>query len=537
MEKFRNLKNINISDLDFDELLEEDILFKTKKKNIKQVNNAIEDKIENKENEKKFFLDKEIKTKFILEKFSEDFEKNNFEINTIFYYLWLLSLKKDLKNYKDEILTFFDKINFFLLKKWELEMNNWEFFNFINFIDLFENDLISDNFKNNFPKIIKKKSYHSFNIEELDYIFDFMEKKNFVHNDIFIKFFIEIFVKKRGTLRNKTENNLKFYLLEDNWFQEKFLYFFIDEIKKYNFDEKYKNYINKNLENIKTLKNIDEIIIEILKITCLLDDTNLTWRMSKVLYFKWLKQKDKFDFNFFDICFEKFENDIKEFKAPYIINTIIWLQKVPKEKIKNKYKEIIEKSILNKINEISVNNSRNILFYLKSINLELDKNIIEKLFKIIENTDIKDLNKVPETDINTILLEKNILIISIIQVYSLYWRKIPENLSKKYFTESIRDDSIKNNSTLERKFYKELKDIYEEIELWYYFNWFEMDIFIPEIWLNIEIDWEHHNEAIKIIKDSVRDNYIENKWIKILRVKANNKKVKNLIKKLKQIKD
>lgn len=108
-------------------------------------------------------------------------------------------------------------------------------------------------------------------------------------------------------------------------------------------------------------------------------------------------------------------------------------------------------------------------------------------------------------------------IVQMVRILSISWLDIPENLQKIYESwKSKYEWSLQ--SPAEEYFYKSLKNKWVDFDSNIYFDWIEMDFFLKEKDLNIEIDWYHHWTFEKKISDKKRDDYLLSKWIKTLRI-------------------
>lgn len=98
---------------------------------------------------------------------------------------------------------------------------------------------------------------------------------------------------------------------------------------------------------------------------------------------------------------------------------------------------------------------------------------------------------------------------------------IPTELKAQYDV-VIKSLTVKN-SVSEDSFFKILRKVNKwkySIQRNVYIDWFLLDFYIPELNLNIEIDWFHHSN--KIYKNQIRDQYLASKrWVRIIRFTAN----------------
>lgn len=132
------------------------------------------------------------------------------------------------------------------------------------------------------------------------------------------------------------------------------------------------------------------------------------------------------------------------------------------------------------------------------------KKLVNKLFNEVKNIKTQDIDM-----INTYTM---------VQVYSMYEVEIPENIKIKY------EEYKKNNSTAQSKtegiIFNYINKHYEGVEFKTntFLDGFEMDIYIPEYNINIELDSPVFHEKKKT-KDNKRDKYLKDrKGISVFRI-------------------
>lgn len=109
-------------------------------------------------------------------------------------------------------------------------------------------------------------------------------------------------------------------------------------------------------------------------------------------------------------------------------------------------------------------------------------------------------------------------IILLVRALSVTWLKVPSNLQKIYESWKWKFEWTLQ-SPAEEYFFNSLKWKWVDFDSNIFFDWIEMDFFIKNKNLNIEIDWKHHSKIEKKISDDQRDKYLLTKWIKTIRIK------------------
>lgn len=436
--------------------------------------------------------DEKIKVILImLKKENFNFHKLNVILNEI------LSLNNDWK-YNNELNFILDLLYKNLEKNYKEIKSDDIIFTIKNLINLNPNIL-----KQNFLELLFRKIYElDFNINNLNFINSFLIKfdlnQNFINfisrnlkenfsnsEEEYLVSIIEVIFKYKSDLLNEEFFHSLIYILENFELKDKNLINIIEKFKYIPEDKVPKDLIEIFFEKIKT-KEIS------------------TYSLSNFLYWLSNLKDEKIPDWGFDYFIQKYKENSEPIKWIEIIKIIFALKnKENKEEYNNFIIEIME----NHIENIDMLSARNILFLLNDILLDEKYTYLkEELFKIIEIDDTKEfyIDKIQEI----------VLRLWLKQIYKMYSRNIP----KKFKIENnILNRNLKNNSNFEKEFYNKIIKFFPEAKNWFYIDWFELDIYIKELNLNIEIDWRHHT-WIKKIKDNIRDNYLENKGLKIVRI-------------------
>lgn len=163
-----------------------------------------------------------------------------------------------------------------------------------------------------------------------------------------------------------------------------------------------------------------------------------------------------------------------------------------------------------------VNNKKRLKVYFQ----EADKNLVRKRLSIGWTL----------RDIMPLIVWKDIthfdqsLLRQIANLFIKSEEKIPEPL--KSMMPFINQESNKNYESL---VFREILKYYPNTYLNFFYFWIEMDIWIPEYSLNIELDWEHHYKYKKIPYDKARDDFLKNNfWISVLRIRHRSRTIKEV---------
>lgn len=535
--KFKSSRNLKLENFFYDEDI---YILKSKNKTKKDIDDILENRKKEKEktrNKRKnilnnnYFYEKDIdiKTKFVLEKLQNEMLKEDFDINKASYFLSILSEKKDLKNFKEEInFLVFELKNLF--EKNENEILRSEVLNFLMFLNKIEKWILEKNIYKNFLNIVFFKTRNLVSLSNFDYLLDFIKENNIDISDTnFIEFFLnDIF--NYPWFKYEEFINTSEFLLKNNKTRNIFLKNFLEKYEKNKDSNTKKTFFTivellKDFENFHIEKEILEKIQDsILEVNLIYDEKISTFETLKIFHGfsmmneKWIKKE------IIDFCFENIINNEKDIVDTDISRIIIWLQNFPENYIKDKYIDFLNNYIEKNINNFSIFTARTILYYAKNLSKKLDENVtnllfgkVEEIFSI-ENTEKYEFKNKIFNSFDWDLEENDIIFILITQIYHLYDRKIPEELEK------IFEEKIENNlnfvtiTPFQKIFFETLSEKYEKVLISKYKFWFEMDIFVPELNLNIELDWAQHNLWIKKLKDKIRDNFLRSKWVKVKRI-------------------
>lgn len=491
-----------------------------------------DEKLEAKKKEKNLWKDDYVhnyentQTKFI---FEEIFKQKELDKKNIEFFIKALTKKEDLEDFKEELNYFIWKVLDFILfnNDSKLLYKFFEDFKFLTKKNIFE------------KKILKKlQNVVTKTQSELNYINIKLLIELFKNNslDLFDEEFLDILAEK--TIIQKSKSIISFldiYEVIESLQSGKIISTFSRKIFEKN---KEWNFLNKETisQIILKFKNfnsneIDESLVqdyfEEFKNN---NDEATSENITRFIYGLTMMDEKNISEEQLDYFFENLED--KNLDWYKLLKILSWLQNLPEKMLKDKYLNKIEKSIFEILDYISVTTARNILYWLKNLNAPKDYFIrVETwLFRVIEIENIDYLNSYDDFDFQlwknlTDEERKDIVVLSIIQVYSIYWRKIPEKFLDLY--DNAKNKNLSKISASEFFTFRYIKKFFPDAESSLYMNWFELDIFIPSENLNIEVDWIHHF-WIKAMKDKIRDKNLKKlKNIIISRIK-NSLELQNL---------
>jgi hypothetical protein len=169
-------------------------------------------------------------------------------------------------------------------------------------------------------------------------------------------------------------------------------------------------------------------------------------------------------------------------------------------------KELLEEFIkkIPNIYNFNAQNIWNALYGLHNMkDIPKSKEIVDMLFWKLN--DLKDTFN----DIDIVYIK---------QIFSYYNLPSPSWLEEKFLAH--KKSSVNNSNIIEKKVFEHTKKMlkWEDIYLCHLIDdWFELDIYIPSLKTNIEIDSKYHDNVKS--RDKKRDEHLKSKfWLKILRI-------------------
>ncbi len=459
----------------------------------------------------------EIPTKFLIQELSEDLDFQPINFHRVIRKIEVLIDRNEESVINSENFeNILERISGKLLQKIEDNRKNSDIIDFMIIINslkisekinkkLFNFVKTQNNLKieslNKLIKYIKKESQ---NLEETKFI-DFITK-NIIYqkNDFRVNDFIEILenfkdwlelvflkslLKNIYILKKETDLNLKTFI------------FILNEFK------------DCELERLTRVER--NIIFDVFRKNYYKIWSN---EISKFIY--WLVKLKNIPDEILKISFKIIEND-KSFSWKSIIELLISFQNKEENSINDKYFKIMNEKISSSQNSISIRTARSLLYFSKYLQKDIiSEENIEILFKIIESDFFKFEKKLDDEndkEFKGIEAYKARMVILIFQIYNMYNRKIPLKFLEIY--EKIKHTQ-KINHNFEKFIYSKIVEIYPKSEIYCFIDWFLLGIYIPELNLDIEIDWTAHEKWVQIVKDKIRDRYLEEqKWIRVQRMK------------------
>lgn len=492
--------------------------------------------------EKKTQIDKilwkNIKTKFILKDIFDEIKSWSITFEKISLYMEELSEKDDLLNHQEDFYALQEYLSDFFYNKVFLAKNIDIIVLMKSLVKLVEinESIFNKEFYNSVAYVIINKSLsNDFSIFQVNEILNFFEENNpEVINEKFIDFIAKnIIIVRWGFDSDAFESIMDFIFNKKNNFSN----IFIKKVIELDQDINAKNACHivkrfKDFTSNEIDKNTIEYFFNIIKNKKEELDINDMW-----YFLLWLTMMDQENvskdiINFWLDIIKNNKKNIKFLDHLSIMWLILSLQNIKKEFIKENYiKEIIKLIKLN-LETIDILTARSILYYSNNLeNNEAFKEIEEDLFKIIEIESTESLLR------NQLIFWENsrlnIYIIWLIRVYNIYNRKIPEKFKKMYEI-AKKDKNIKWNSINEKILYKFLSRKFKNVKMWFFVDGFEMDIFLKDFNLNIEIDWPSHY-WMQLMKDKIRDDYLNKKWIKVIRIKWSKMILEEILKEIEKV--
>lgn len=159
------------------------------------------------------------------------------------------------------------------------------------------------------------------------------------------------------------------------------------------------------------------------------------------------------------------------------------------------------------------------------IKLELQSlnNAIFGLQNFIHLDEIKDIRQYLEEQLEMLdtceISPTNLL--SLVQAVRITGLEVPKQLADAYDVYTQKNGNTKFESRCEESAFKRLKKVFPQHEIVHncYIDGFELDIFLPDLRLNIEIDGRFHKE--NCVREDKRDQHlIERHKITVLRISA-----------------
>lgn len=298
----------------------------------------------------------------------------------------------------------------------------------------------------------------------------------------------------------------------------------MEEISKVNSADELMRFYKKKNSNISNSNN--HILLKIIIAKFILYKKDIIWttinqnRIRKLQY----KIKKKEPSYKIDPVFIKYIED----NIVKISNTNIKDKKILETKENNSSEEIEKtKNLLKKSLNISSTISHIVWVYNDMLdnNIENNEVLLKTIKNKIENL-VKDRQRFSISDIRWI---QRILFFTWIESdVILSNEKLEKKLNEKEIEKKLNKEENFSNSEIKISKYEEkaqtfLEKDFKSLEIEYqnYYRGLEMDIFIPELKLNIEIDWAHHyNNWILRNRDKKRDECLKNDWIIVERIKT-----------------
>lgn len=120
--------------------------------------------------------------------------------------------------------------------------------------------------------------------------------------------------------------------------------------------------------------------------------------------------------------------------------------------------------------------------------------------------------------------------------YKYEWEPVPKSLQKRYDIHAEKHQNLTHWSWSEKLFQDAIREHFPNIECNLYLDGYEIDIFIPEQKIIIEVDWPHHEEEIRQKKDIKKDDYMKKVYgYDTIRVNSQRENIEKIIAYLKNI--